>query len=540
LLHGSDPPTGQANIEARSTFGSYGLARQAFDAAARPSELSTLQATYSHLASDGYRGHSTASTIRGDVVADVTLSDNDNVRIDGRYTEFHALSPGALTQSELDTNPRMAAASSIKANASKDGHQNQLSAVWAHAFESTLLRATGYLIGRTLTNPIVGKITDLGRTAGGAEVTLTPAAMSDDAGKPVAFLWNGGASFELQNDGRTSYANVSGAKGAINLDQQENVTAIAAFGSATWTPLDDLSAMISARYDRTRFAVTDHYITDKDPDDSGDRWMDALSPSFGVIWRATDHLNVFSNVSTSFETPTTTELSNQPTGAGGFNPDLNPQRAIGYEVGLRSFISPLLQFTLTGYLTDIRDELIPFEVPGAPGRSYYRNAGSARHQGLEASLHATLLDSLSLTSAFSVIDARYRSYAIEGIDYSGMKVPGIAQTLLDVTAEYRAPLGFDVSATFSAVGRSFANDANTVTSPAHNILDLSLSNNALRIGSVWGASLKLAAGVQNVLDVKYVSSVVVNAAANRYFEPGAGRSYWLTASLALDRTYTTE
>jgi outer membrane receptor for monomeric catechols len=39
------------------------------------------------------------------------------------------------------------------------------------------------------------------------------------------------------------------------------------------------------------------------------------------------------NAATSFETPTTTELVNQPNSTGGFNTELNPQRAVTLELG---------------------------------------------------------------------------------------------------------------------------------------------------------------------------------------------------------------
>lgn len=521
-----------AALGARTTFGSYGFQRTGVTLFARPTETTTAQASYSHMASDGYRAHSTATTTRGDLRAFLPAGADDDIEIDGRYTEFHALSPGALTQSEFDTNARIAAASAIKANASKDGHQNQVAAEWAHRMSATTLTVSSYVIGRTITNPIVGKIIGLARTAGGFDVTL---ASRRDASEASSLLWNLGASLALQTDDRTSFANNSGTRGDLNLDQNERVTSAAGFGALTWTPLNDVSAMAALRYDRARFAVTDHYITSSDPDDSGDRMMDALSPSVGVIWRMTDNVHLFSNLSTSFETPTTSELSNRETGAGGFNLDLNPQRALGVEVGARGTLPYDLHLALTGYRTDIRDEIIAFEVPGAPGRSYFRNAGTARHQGVEASLATQVLDSLDLLAAFSLIDARYRNYRISGADYSGSKVPGIASTLLDITAGFHAPFGFHASATYLAVGRSFANDANAVSAPGFGIVNVSLENSALRFGEVWGASLALAAGVENLLGKKYVSSVVVNAAANRYFEPGAGRSYWLTARLGLDR-----
>ena len=62
--------------------------------------------------------------------------------------------------------------------------------------------------------------------------------------------------------------------------------------------------------------------------------MRAVSPSAGLSLRVMPLLDLYSNVSTSFETPTTSELSNQESGAGGLNPTLEPQRMRSVEAGI--------------------------------------------------------------------------------------------------------------------------------------------------------------------------------------------------------------
>src|SRR2546425_7013738 len=61
-----------------------------------------------------------------------------------------------------------------------------------------------------------------------------------------------------------------------------------------------------------------------------------LFRSLGVTVAASDATSVYANAGTSFETPTTTELTNRPTGAGGFNPTLEPQRSEEHTSELQS------------------------------------------------------------------------------------------------------------------------------------------------------------------------------------------------------------
>lgn len=484
-----------------------------------------FSASYSHLSYDGFRDHSSASVLRGGVRASY-----ESLNVSARYTEFHALSPGALTQKEFDSDITIAAASSIKADARKDGHQSQLAADWLYGSDSANVKFSAYAIGRSLTNPIVGKITDLSRMAGGGQIVYSSKA--DRALSILPIDWNAGFQLDLMNDDRTSFVNNAGQKAALTLDQNERVTTTALFAAASVAPVSDVTAMLAARYDRTHFGVTDHFITSTDPNDTGDRTMDAFSPSAGIIWRLARKVQLFANVSTSFETPTTTELSNRESGAGGFNPDLQPQRATGFEAGFRSRPAWWLTVDASAYLTNIRGELIGFELPASPGRSYYRNAGTSRHQGCEASLTALLLDSIDIRAAFSYIDARYEDYVAQSTDFSGNRVPGVAPTVIDVSITYHLPWAMFATGHVSSLGRVYTNDANTVSAAPYTIADITVGSEGVYVPALM-TTLSIAAGVENLFDRKYSSSVVVNAAANRYFEPGSRRAFWVAASIRL-------
>src|SRR5690606_24285143 len=104
-----------------------------------------------------------------------------------------------------------------------------------------------------------------------------------------------------------------------SLDQDERVLGGAVFAQAGALLADGLNVLGGLRYDVTSFEAD---VRIPAPADSGERTMDAISPSIGINYEADPALALFANIATSFETPTTTELANQPSGAGGLNPEL--------------------------------------------------------------------------------------------------------------------------------------------------------------------------------------------------------------------------
>jgi len=131
-------------------------------------------------------------------------------------------------------------------------------------------------------------------------------------------------------------------------------------------------------------------INATNPDDSGHRLLDAVSPMVGFLARLSPLQSAYANISSAFETPTATELGNQPSGAAGINRDLRPQRSTTYEVGLKGVSASALQYNAALFATSVHDELIPYDVPGGGGRRFFRNAVRTSRRGLELGAGATV------------------------------------------------------------------------------------------------------------------------------------------------------
>jgi iron complex outermembrane receptor protein len=257
--------------------------------------------------------------------------------------------------------------------------------------------------------------------------------------------------------------------------------------------------------------------------------MGALSPTAGFSVPLGSRVSARGSISTVFQTPTTSELANRPSGAGGFNPALDPQEGVTLEGGIRLGSQGGSGGEVTLFQSRFTDELVPFEVPGAPGRVYFRNAGQSRHQGLESGGFVVLPWGMTARAAYTFLDARFRRFEVDGHDLAGNQIPGIPRHRVEGVATWRRRSlegGPEALVEVRAVhqGPVPVDDRNTDAAEAYTLMDLRVGLGDLRRGRV---ALSSYGGVSNVLDRRYTASVAVNAAAGRFFEPGPGRGVYV-------------
>lgn len=468
----------------------------------------------------GFRPHSDTERYQASGRLDVPLA-GGRLRAVGHAVRYDAETPGALTGEQYRTAPYEAQPFNVTQRTGEQGRHGQLGLAWEGAVAGSALDVSVHGLGRTIVNPIPPTIIDLERTVGGTRVLLrSPEPATGALG------WAVGVEAGIQADDRRNHENDEGTRGRLTLDQEEWVSNVAAHGQTLIPAPGPVSLFLGARYDRVMFAAADHF-TAGDPDDSGRRTMHAVSPTAGVRLAVSSGISLFGNVSTAFETPTTTELVNRPGGAGGFNPELEPQRTLSYELGGRASPVPGVRLELTAYRARIRDALIPFEVESAPGRQYFRNAGRAIHRGLEA-LAELRADRLGLLVTYDRTDARFASDATEAGSFDGREVPGVRPWSVDVVLTGRPLPALALELEYAVTGDMAADDANEVMAPGYRLVTVRAAGRDIRVG---GWDVQPFAGLRNALDETHVASVVPNAFGGRYFEPGPGRSLYVGAEV---------
>ncbi len=277
--------------------------------------------------------------------------------------------PGALTAAELARNRDSAAAINLTKVAGKDVTQGQAGVTVRRQFPGggdASLSLFG--LTRSLKNPQTFAYINLDRVDYGARLVVN---------RPVPFgaldhRLTAGIDFQRQRDNRLNVGNTAGQPDTVRqLDQLEHVTEVGPFIQSALQLTPQVAVTGGLRYDWVTFEAQDRINTPKHPDGSGRRLMSALSGSVGVAVTPTTALTLYGNVGTSFETPTTTELTNRPDSAGGFNPNLSPQTATNYELGARGVAAGRL-----GWAAELFDRAVS---SGGPRRAHRLPSG--RHGG---------------------------------------------------------------------------------------------------------------------------------------------------------------
>ncbi len=510
MIHTTDPGDAPLAVQAGLLAGSGGLARAHTRVGGRSAGFA-YQARLTRRHVDGFRAFAASSRTVADFRGSGSLAGG---RLDalGALVDYAADNPGSLTANQLRADPTQANPANVAQKTSEAGRQGLVGLRWDRRTGAGRVELTGWGLLKTLDNPIPPVIIDLHRRAAGGRVLWLGGI------GPVGVAVGGEAG--LQRDDRRNHENDGGARGDLVLSQVEWVRQLGAFTHTRLPIGNDVDFTAGARYDSYRFRARDRF-TDGDPNDSGERVMSAFSPTAGVRARLAGALDLYANVATAFETPTTTELVNRPDSAGGFNPDLEPQRTTSVELGARGDAGRLT-YQVAVYRARVRDALIPFEVATSPGRQYYRNAGTTRHQGVETAVSVSVTPRLRADMAYTWTDARFRDFEVDARQYGGNRVPGVTPHRFEGTLTGRLDRAL-IALDATVSGRTPVDDANTDAADGYTLLS---------VRGEWtvdapGLRVDPFAGISNILDTDYISSVAVNAFGRRFFEPGPGRAFHL-------------
>jgi iron complex outermembrane receptor protein len=525
-------------VAARGTYGSYDEQRYQLKGGGQYGQLNYLLGL-SRLTLDGFRDHSEVESnnlntkLRYDIDPSSALTLTVNV-----VHQPISDDPGALTAAELAPGASQAAcraagfensdgrsAASCRNVAYDSGEsvdQQKFGLSYNKRFgEKHEITLRNYYLWRAFENKLVaGGPGQLGNTTnnsawvefdrfffgGGAQYTYTDQLFGHRNRFSLGF------DIDKQEDDRQRFDNNLGVRGDLRFDELEEVLSRGVYAQNEFAITESVELTAGVRYDVVDYDVSDDFLTDVTGDDSDSRSFDEVSPMVGVLWSPMPAVNLYGNISTAFETPSTTEFANTAANgtAGGLNTDLDAQTSVSYDVAV--------------FHIDTEDELVNVALQGAPiGRTFMENADETTRDGVEAALswQPAFVPGLTLSGAYTYSDFEYDSFtgsvgATAGVVFDGNALPGIPKHQFQGQVAYFHRSGFYVAWDWLHVGDFYANNGNSVENQSYTVANLRLG----RDFAFGGWSVAPFLGFNNMFNAEYNGNVRLNQDANgRFFEP---------------------
>lgn len=525
-------------ISAGAFYGSYGTHRETTTLSGEQGGVNYVL-NASHYETRGYRDFSGFKKDFLNAKVSVDLSESTKLTLVAMdLSQPYVRDPGGLTLAQLKDDPTQTAKTGTNIthqsrNVHKEMEHTQAGLILDHKItENDLLKATVYYGTRSNLQ------TTLGTTSSGVKPAIS--AYDRDFGgldirwshlgallnKPFNFTL--GMNYDKMRDDRTRYnymlsnwasptipasTPTSQIRGdinqAINFDQ---------YFQAGWDFAQDWSLHAGIRHSKIIFDNTDTLNSVND----SHRVFEKTTPVAGIVYKVTPTFNLYANAGKGFETPTFVETAYGKTDASIPNSTIKPSTSRNYEIGAKAFLTDNVLMNLSIFKVLTKDEIVMSTYSG--DAAVYGNAGKTERKGVELSLDGDLGNNLKSYLAYTYINAEfkdsfYSDYSSSDPVYipSGKKIPGTYKDRTYAEISWKEPRsGFFTALEGIHSSKVYTNDLNTEAANAYTVFN-------------WRGGFKQQAGkwsftefarVENITNRDYVSSVKVNDANSRFYEPG--------------------
>jgi iron complex outermembrane receptor protein len=491
-------------LQARAEAGSYGYLRGQISGAAVHDNLDGY-ASLSHFSLDGFQAHSQQRESR--------LFGNLGLRLNERLeTRFYLLNansdsqlPGTLTRAQIESDPRQANAANVAGNQKRDFDLTRVSNRTTYDFGDSRIEVGAWVAHKKLFHPIF-QVLDV---------------VSDDYGMDLRFvsevpllggrnLLTVGFSPALTDQTDDRFANIGGTRGMRTAASDQTAQNLDLYLENQHYIGERDAFVIGAQATRTSRKYADRFLADGD--NSFDRDYDAVSPKLGWRHEFSSRMQLFANLSRSFEPPSFAELAGGP----GIT-QVSAQKADTFEIGSRAMLQDIAWDTAF-YHARVRDELLgQNDINGNPLGTV--NAPHTVHAGAEIGVTGHVRK-IELRAAYLWNDFRFDGHPV----YGNNDLPGIPAHFIKGEALYRADSGLYFGPTLEWSPRRYPVDmANTLYADSYAVF-------GMKFGSQSKTGLSWFVEARNLADRKYAATTNVIADArgadSAQFNPGEGRGVY--------------
>lgn len=524
-------PYQEQSFEAAALAGSFGLSRLAVTYRNGGNKINSY-VSYGRQQYNGYREHSNDK--RTFITANFQLfpSDKRLITLLVNRTTQHAQIPGALTQEEVNENPRQASEANLDKHAGRSENWTRIGLGQRYRFNDKLSNRTSvFTYFYDLDHPLpFAYIHNYYQSYGGRTQFDYDAGFS---ALPTKFTIGG--EFSQANSKGTQYANDHGKEGTISGNTDYKDVSFSLFLQSETSIGKTTALTLGISYNGLSYDVKDYLHEDR----SGiKRFKPQASPRAALSHNFGKALSLHGSISSGFSPPAGTEIQDVD---GSINRQLQAQRAINYEIDAKgNLFRSRVAYDLALFKMDMKGELIAQSVQ--QGITVYHNSGRTTHTGSELLLSYRIIkeeDHKNITQLRPYLAVTYAHFRFEDYqildagnniiaNYDGNKLTGIAPWVISGGIHIEAQAGFYGNASCFYSGPLPLNDLNTVYNPAYSVFNAKIG---YRKNLNKHFALNLYSGMDNISNTRYSSFTSLNAVGYggnepAYFDPAPERSMY--------------
>ena len=506
-------------VNLKSTYGSYGM--QNYQGSFGLKRLNSEALVHlNKISSNGYRDRSGIE--QTNFLSRLRLNTKSIGVFSGSlsYTDSpYAGDPGGLTDQERNNNRSQARARNIDYDTYESINHFKSSLQWElKNSEKISWNASTFYSKRNFYGKLpfeFGGIVDLDRDFWGGNFNFKLSSINEKVSNTLLL----GLDLGFQKDRRKRFKNIKGVQGEITLNQIES------FENRSFYLIDHLKykkALITVglRWDNNTLATdkTDYSIE-----------LYKLNPSIGINMSVSKNKNIWVSFSSSFETPTLSELSSNPYGDSGLNPQLIAQKALNFEFGYRSKMKNKY-FEMVAFYIPTDDEITPYEIEQFPGRTFYRNAGKTSRKGIEIIFNHNISKKINFDNSYTFSDFKFREFTSGGNNLNDNYLPGIPKNIFNSNISYKTENGLIFLTEFIYNDKIYSSNNNDVFEKPYWLSNFKISKKINNKNLFWDIYF----GLNNIFNTYYSDNIRLNAFGGRFFEPAPLRNFYLGLNLKVN------
>ncbi len=471
--------------------------------------------SFTALTSNGFRVHADQESFKFNSNLGVQLSETAETRFYFTANDIELELPGTVTRSSALNKPEDSRASVSRDDEHRDIVSFRLSNKTTFDLgEGKKLDVGAFVTDKSLFHPITSFVGVIDQDSNNYGV-FAQGSGNYKIGE-YSNTFRVGVTTHAGNTDAKVFVNNGGQRGALIADADQTAYNVVLYGENQFFVTPKWALVAGGQFVWSHRDVFNKLTPSETDSDS----YTSFNPRVGVLYQHSEIVQLFANVTKSFEPPDFSDLTQGGT-AGFIN--LDAQKAWTFEIGTRGQ-QGIVDWELIYYHAWLDDEILKFTVGGGiPATGF--NAEDTTHQGVEAGLGIVLArnlvssgDRLKWNNVYTYSDFRFDGDA----QFGDNTLPGVPPHVYRTELRYDHRDNWFVALNMDAVSEADVDFNNTFSAPGYTLMGFGA-------GYEVNKNVSLFATGRNLFDTEYISNfstAVTATPASALFYPGDGRRFF--------------